>query len=225
MSSLSFNLNKHLFVKDPQQSELGQKIISQSVVMIDQLGFEHFTFKKLALAVGSTEASIYRYFENKHRLLLYLISWYWSWIEYRIDMATSSNQAPDEKIKACIRIIASEKKFDPTFNFIDEAALSRIVIAELDKTYLTKWVDKDNQDGLFGGFKSLCKKMAIMVKDVDKTYPYPQSLVSTLILTAKQQVFFSQHLPSLTSISNDANGNENLYLFLENLIFKTLNQK
>ena len=225
MISIAFKLNKHLFIKDPQQSELGQKIISHSVALIDQLGFEHFTFKKLAAAVGSTEASIYRYFENKHRLLLYLISWYWSWIEYHIDMATSGNQAPDEKIRACIRIISSEKKFDPAFNFVDEAALSRIVIAELDKTYLTKWVDKDNQEGLFGGFKSLCRKITAMVIAVDSTYPYPQSLVSTLLLTAKQQVFFSQHLPSLTSMANNAQCTENLYLFLENLVFKTLNTK
>ena len=225
MASITFALNKHLFLKDPQQSELGQKIISQSVGMIDQLGFEQFTFKKLATTVGSTEASIYRYFENKHRLLLYLISWYWSWIEYRIDMATSGNQTPAEKIRACIHIIASKKEFDPSFNFVDEEALSRIVIAELDKTYLTKWVDKDNQEGLFGGFKSLCKKIVAMVSAVDETYEYPQSLVSTLLLAAKQQVFFSQHLPSLTSIANDANSNENLYLFLENLVFKTLNQK
>lgn len=225
MSSLSFNLNKQLFLKDPQQSELGQKIISHSVGMIDTLGFEHFTFKKLATTVGSTEASVYRYFENKHRLLLYIISWYWSWIEYRIDLVTSGNQTAEEKIRACIRVISSEKKFDPTFNFIDEEALSRIVIAELDKTYLTKWVDKDNQEGLFGGFKSLCRKIAAMVTAVDSTYQYPQSLVSTLLLAAKQQVFFSQHLPSLTSITNDVNSSEKLYLFLESLVFKTLNQK
>jgi AcrR family transcriptional regulator len=83
MATLYFKLNPHLYLRDPQQTELGQKIINASVVLIDTLGFEQFTFKKLAEEIDSTEASIYRYFENKHRLLLYLVGWYWTWLEYQ----------------------------------------------------------------------------------------------------------------------------------------------
>ncbi|MEQ8423427.1 MAG: TetR/AcrR family transcriptional regulator, partial [Cyclobacteriaceae bacterium] len=154
MDSIAFKLNEHLFLKDPQHTELGQNIISKSVQMIDQLGFEQFTFKKLAEEIDSTEASVYRYFENKHRLLLYLVAWYWSWLEFRIVQQTTSLQKPEDKLKASLRVVTDEKKFDPSFAFVDEVALHRIVIAELDKTYLTKGVDKDNQEGLFGGFKS-----------------------------------------------------------------------
>ena len=85
MTVLSIKLNEHLYLSDPQHTKLGQNIISKSVVLIDQLGFEQFTFKKLAKEIDSTEASVYRYFENKHRLLHYLISWYWSWLEYKVD--------------------------------------------------------------------------------------------------------------------------------------------
>jgi hypothetical protein len=60
--------------------------------------------------------------------------------------------------------LCEEKKYDPAFDFIDEVALHRIVVAELDKTYLTKQVDSDNKEGLFGGFKSLCKKIAEWIK-------------------------------------------------------------
>ena len=88
MATLFFKLNDHLYVRDPQHTALGQNIINKGVELIDRLGFEQFTFKKLAEEIGSTEASIYRYFENKHRLLHYLTAWYWSWLEYQIDYET-----------------------------------------------------------------------------------------------------------------------------------------
>lgn len=54
-----------------------------------------------------------------------------------------------------LHVIAEEKKYDPMFQFVNEEALYRIVVAELDKTYLTKWVDDDNDAGLFDGFNTL----------------------------------------------------------------------
>jgi len=222
MPSLLFKLNEHLYLSDPQHTQLGQNIIRASIDMIDRLGFEQFTFKKLAKEINSTEASIYRYFENKHRLLLYLIAWYWSWMEYRIDLVTNGITDPKEKLKASLRVIAEEKKYDPNFEFVNEEALYRIVVAELDKTFLTKGVDNDNKEGLFGGFKSLCKKIAAWVTEVNPDYPYPNSLVSTLLLTAKQQVFFSEHLPSLTDINKKENSQAVLELFLETILFKSI---
>ncbi|MGZ5010791.1 MAG: TetR/AcrR family transcriptional regulator, partial [Methylobacter sp.] len=65
-------MNDKLFLRDPEQSELGKKIILHSIQLIHKNGFEAFTFKKLAEAIGTTEAGIYRYFENKHRLLIYI---------------------------------------------------------------------------------------------------------------------------------------------------------
>ena len=70
MPILTFKLNTNLFLRDPQGTELGKNIISASIRLIDRVGFDEFTFKKLAKAIHSTEASIYRYSENKHRLVL-----------------------------------------------------------------------------------------------------------------------------------------------------------
>lgn len=219
MPVLTFKLNEHLYLRDPQHTELGQRIIQQSIHLIDQLGFEHFTFKKLSDEIESTEASVYRYFENKHRLLHYLTAWYWSWIEYRIDLAMGGVVDAEEKLRACLRVLSEEKKNDPTFEFVDEAALNRIVIAELDKTYLTKWVDADNKDGLFLGFKSLCKKIALIVLEINPKYPFAQSLVSTALLAAKQQQFFADHLPRLSDLEKGKKLHQQLYLFLESLVF------
>jgi AcrR family transcriptional regulator len=225
MATLAFRLNTHLFTRDPQQTELGQNIIRKSVELIDRLGFEQFTFKKLAEEINSTEASIYRYFENKHRLLQYLIGWYWSWLEYRIDLFTNSLSQPREKLKACIKVISEEKKFDSTFDFIDEVALHRILVAELDKTYLTKQVDSDNKDGLFSGFKSLCKKISEWVIAINPDFPFPNALISTILLSAKQQLFFADHLPSLTNIGKETTRYINLEQFLESLLFNTIDRK
>ena len=225
MASLAFKLNEKLFIRDPQHTQLGQNIISKSVDMIDELGFEHFTFKKLAEAIDSTEASVYRYFENKHRLLHYLVAWYWNWLEYRIELATTSLIEPRGKLMAALKVITEETKYDPTIEFVNEVALHRIVVAELDKTYLTKWVDKDNHQGLFGGFKMVSRKISSLIQQINPTYTYANSLASTAVLAANQQLFFLEHLPALSSISKADESvlrHERLRGFIELLVLNAI---
>ncbi len=219
MTLLTFKLNEHLYLRDPQHSVLGQNIISKSIVMIDQLGFEKFTFKKLAEEIKCTEASIYRYFENKHRLLVYLISWYWLWMVYRVDKFTSSINDPKKKLRECLRVIAEEKKYDPAFEFVREEALLRIIVSEFNKAYHSKGVDEDNKDGLFLSFKSLAKKISEMVLAVKPNYRFANSLVSSLLIAATQQLFFAAHLKSLTNLKENKNLYEDLYAFLESVAF------
>ncbi|MBX7095326.1 MAG: TetR/AcrR family transcriptional regulator, partial [Flavobacteriales bacterium] len=80
----TIKLSDSHYLKNPEETELGRNIVGHSILMIEEMGIEQFTFKKLAEKIGSTEASVYRYFENKHQLLLYLISWYWTWLNHRI---------------------------------------------------------------------------------------------------------------------------------------------
>lgn len=223
MAIIQLQLNRNLYVRDPQETELGRKIVKNSIVLIDEIGFEKFTFKKLAANIESTEASIYRYFENKHRLLVYLIAWYWNWLEYVIDYQTNNIQDANEQLRIAIHIATKRKIIDPYFPQINEEALHRIIIAESDKTYLTKQVDEDNKEGLFRGYKSLCKKIADMVKEINPTYKYPHALISTVLQASHQQIFFSQHLPSLTELdfSSDKLNDQNfdfLYLLVINTI-------
>ena len=221
--AIAFKLNEHLYLRDPQDTELGRKIIEKGIALIDKLGFEQFTFKKLAEEIGSTEASLYRYFENKHRLLLYLSGWYWNWTEYRMELLTHPTQKAEEKLRWCLRVLTEEKKNDPAFGFVDEEALYRIVVNELDKTYLTKWVDADNRHGLFASYKSICKKMASLIVEINPDYPFPNTLVSTVMLASVQQIFYSEHLPSLTNLKGDRYGQ--LYAFTEQLVFSAINRK
>ena len=223
MTILTFKLSENLFVRDPQATDLGQNILRSSIKLLDKLGFEEFTFKKLAAAIGSTEASVYRYFENKHKLLIYLIDWYWTWLEYKIDYHINNIEDPVERLKICLRWLTQEKAFDPNIAHVDERALERIVSAEFEKTFLTKQVDADNKEGLFLPYKSLCKKIASVIKEVSPDYAFPHSLASTILLMAKHQLYYAQHLPTLSDIKFDPKmHHKKLYALLENMVFKTI---
>ncbi|PZR39190.1 MAG: TetR family transcriptional regulator [Azospira oryzae] len=223
MTILAFQLSPNLYLKDPHETELGRNIIQQSIALLDELGFEDFTFKKLATEINSTETSIYRYFENKHKLLIYLIDWYWTWLEYRIDHQVSNIKDPSERLKACLLQLTEEKVFDINVAYVDERALERIVSSEFEKTFLTKQVDADNKEGLFMPYKSLCKKIASIIKQVSPGYEYPHSLASTVLLMVKHQLYYAQHLPALSDIKYDPKKHhKRLYRLLENLVFKTI---
>jgi len=221
MATLQLLMNKNLFLRDPQETALGRKIVGESIQLIDELGIEQFTFRKLAHRIESTEASIYRYFENKHRLLIYLIAWYWNWLEYKIDFKTQNITDPDHKLDIAITVVAEKKEQDATFSEIDEVALSRIVVAESDKAYLTKQVDEENSEGLFRGFKTLCKKIAAFVLEINPKYKYPHSLVSTMLQAAHQQQFFAAHLPSLTDLQKGNLNSENIE-FLKDMVSRAI---
>lgn len=225
MTILAFKLSENLFVRDPQDTELGRNIIQKSIKMIDKLGFDDFTFRKLATSINSTEASVYRYFENKHKLLIYLIDWYWTWLEHQIDFHTNNIKDPVERLKICLNTLAEEKSFDSSIAYVDEAALQRIVSAEFEKTFLTKQVDADNKDGLFLPYKSLCNKVASIVLEVNPTFEFPHSLISTVMLTLKHQLYYAEHLPSLTDITYDPKKHhKKLNKFLEAIVFKTISK-
>lgn len=222
LPSIKINLNHKSYLRDPESTALGQKIISKSIVLIDELGFEQFTFKKLAAEIGSTEASVYRYFENKHKLLVYLVSWYWAWLTYTIIFLTNNIQDPLEKLNRALDVVAAANQNDPATVHIDEAVLHRIVISESAKVYLTKEVDTDNKDGFFLEYKRLCKHLAEIVLQANPNYPYPHALVSTILEASHQQVYFAEHLPSLTDIKDKRLSEQATGKFLKHLIFAAI---
>lgn len=223
MAILTFKLNTHLFLRDPQNTTLGQSIITKSVEMIGELGFEQFTFKKLAAEIGSTEASVYRYFENKHRLLLYLIDWYWTWLDYKLDFELNNIQNAEARLKKCLKLLTQNVKADNSIAFANEEMLQQIVTTEFEKTYLTKQVDADNKEGLFLPYKAVCKKIAAIILEINPNYPFPHSLVSTALLALTHQLYYARHLPSLSDIKYDVkNNNKKLYEFLESLLLNSI---
>jgi len=201
----SININSEIYLKDPKSTELGKKILESSILLIDKLGIDNFNFKKLAQRIASTESSIYRYFENKHYLFIYLINWYWEWTATRIEIGTMNMTDPCKKVKSVIKTLTEASFIDIDIPFIDEEVLHRIVVTEGSKAYHHKTVDSDNEYGFFLSYKSLCEKISLIFLEVNPTYKYPKAMASTLIESANNNMFFAKHLPRLTDIdySND----------------------
>ena len=105
---LRFKINEKLFIRNPEGSELGNQIVKKAIDLIYNLGFEQFTFKKLAVEINSTEATIYRYFENKHRLLLYILNWYWCYMEFLLMMKLQNVSDKKEKLTIIIDLLTHE---------------------------------------------------------------------------------------------------------------------
>lgn len=212
-------ISQELYTKNPESSELGKKIVSRSIEMIDELGFEAFTFKKLGKSIGSNESSIYRYFESKHMLLVYLLCWYWSWIEYRLVFATANIQSKEERLCTAIAILTRKVDVDNSFSYINEVILNRIIIAESSKAYHTKDIDSENEKGYYTVYKRVVQRVGNMVTEINPDFEFPHMLISTVIEGAHQQRYFSKHLPSLTDVKE---GKDTIEKFYNDLVFKVL---
>ncbi|MEE9384672.1 MAG: TetR/AcrR family transcriptional regulator [Nannocystaceae bacterium] len=224
---MSFRIHLHLdpqlFVRDPEETELGRRIVDAAIRLMDDSGFERFTFRRLAESISSTEASVYRYFENKHRLLLYLTSWYWSWVDHRIQYQISSSVGtPSQRLHRVVDVLLQSSTYDPTWSHIDESALHRIVVVESNKAYQTRWVDDDNAEGLFAAYKALAANVGDIILEAAPDYQHPRALASTLIEASHQQLFFAQHLPSLTDTNTTDCHRSHVSGFLNDLLRRVL---
>jgi AcrR family transcriptional regulator len=202
--SIRIEIDKRLYVKDPESSDLGRRMVSRGIELIDELGFEQFNFRKLGLSIGSNESSVYRYFENKHKFLLYLISWYWAWTEYKLVFSIQNLSDPVRRIEVAIRILTEEIEEDEAFGHIDEALLKKIVVNEYSKSYVSKEVDRENKEGYFAIYKRLTGRIKDMLSEAAPEYPYPSSLASTLVENSLHQYFLLEHFPQLTDCAPGA---------------------
>lgn len=203
LSNLKISVPDKIYIKDPESSDLGKRIIEHSIKLIDEVGFDSFTFKKLGVKIGSNESSIYRYFESKHKLLLYLTSWYWAWIEYQLVFATHSIEDPNEKFIKAIDIVTRKVKEDSNFTHINEITLNRIIINENSKSYLTKEVDVENKEGYFIIFKRLVTRVKDMILSINPNYKYASSLANTIIEGTLHQYFLESHFKSITDCNDN----------------------
>lgn len=219
LKSLQIKVNEKVYLKDPESSVLGKRIVEYSIVLINDIGFEAFTFKKLGDLIKSPEASVYRYFENKHKLLLYLTSWYWAWMEYQLVISTFSITSAEEKLATIIEIITRSIEADTNFSHIDEVKLNKIVINEYSKSFLTKEVDEDNMEGFFTIYKRLISRIKDAIVAVSLEYPFPASLASSIVEGSLHQHFLKEHFPTITDCNETITPKD----FYKHLVFNLLN--
>jgi len=217
---IQININPKVFLKDPDSSGLGKDIVMHSIELIAEIGFEAFTFKKLSLRIGSPESTVYRYFENKHKLLLYLTSWYWSWMEYRLHFSLTNITSPENRLERAVTLLTELVEEDSSFSHVNEVTLNQIVITESPKSYLTREVDQENKEGIFAGYKQLVARVCNIISEINPDYKYPHMLVSTVIEGAHFQRYFVQHLPRLTDVIE---GENSITEFYREMVFKAIN--
>ena len=219
LSNLKIAVPDKIFIKDPESSDLGRRIIEHSILLIEEIGFDSFTFKKLGAKIGSNESSIYRYFESKHKLLLYLTSWYWAWVEYQLVFATFNMPDKKEQLFKGIEVVTKTIEEDQAFSHINEVVLNRIIINEYSKSYLTKEVDSENKEGYFVVYKRLVNRLSDMIVNVNPNYEFPSSLASTIVEGALHQHFLKEHFSSITNCDTEVTPTK----FFQNLTQNVLN--
>ena len=216
---LNIVISPDLYLKNPESSDLGKKIVSNSIILINELGFESFTFKKLSVEISSTESTIYRYFENKHSLLLYLTCWYWSWVEYNLVFGTLNIKSPEERLKISLDIITKQVTEDNSFFHINEVLLHKIIINESTKVIYTKEVDSENEKGFYTVYKQIINRLSEIILEINPSYIYPHMLMSNTIDGALHQRYFLEHFPSLV---DNKKSSDCITSFYHDLVFNAI---
>jgi AcrR family transcriptional regulator len=214
IGQLQIKVNERVFLKDPNSSELGKRIVGEGINLIYEIGLERFTFRKLAKMLDTTESSIYRYFESKHKLLIYIISWYWCWLEYQLVFSITNINSPVERFKVAIDVISQDIKGEEMLEHINLETLNQIVISESSKAYLTKEVDEANKSGFYAAYKRVVNRISNIVLEINPEFHYANTLASTIVEGIHHQKYFADHLPALTDIQNDS---KKLSLFYVNM--------
>lgn len=221
LKTYKIEVNSNLYLKDPYSSNLGELIVTEGTNLIQELGMENFTFKKLASKIGSTEAAIYRYFENKHKLLLYLNAWYWAWMEHNLVFATANLIDVYERLNVAINLMVNGPIFKKN-DYLDPIKLRSLVVNESLKGYLTKAVDNEHESGIFAQVYKFGDRISQIVKEINPDYQYPKTLVSTVMESSLLQSFNSQHLPGMTECTYDSTSR---YVFFHQLVVNAISNE
>lgn len=200
---LRFELPDKLYLKDPQGSEYGRRLLKDAIELMNELGFESFTFKKLAIKMSSSEVSIYRYFENKHLLLVYLNCWYWEWVTYLIDIQVMNINDSNNQLQKAIHCMIYASVESELSDYINEGQLFQLIMKESTKTYHISGIDKENKDGFFLPYKELVERLAKIIEQINPQFPYARSLGSSLLEMINNQLYYTEHLPRLSSLSKE----------------------
>ncbi len=220
-SKYSFTLSSDLYLKDPLSSNVGKQILSVGARLILDMGLEVFTTKKLAMAASTTEATVYKYFPNKHRLLQYYFQLYWTWLEQQIKVFTAIETDPTERLHKAVRVVAQIPAVAADPGLVSKEDLRLLVTVEGSKAYQHVQVDEDNAKKIFAPYKSVVGLLAEMILAVNPKHHFPYALATTVMEMAHSLEFYKEHLPSLTDFPDDKQ-NQKLTEFLTQILFNSL---
>jgi AcrR family transcriptional regulator len=220
--SLAIHVPPALSLRNPEDTELGRSIVSHSIPLLFELGFDKFTFKKLSGRIGSPEASIYRYFSSKHQLLYYLTSWYWHWLLYLLKARTANVTDPKKRLKVALSVLLDAAKVDYSIPHIDEAKLHKLVVRDSGKAEL----DPATRDALAraanDGYSDFCAELAALIHTYKRGYPHPKTLAVSLIAVAHHLLSVGENFPRMIEVKAKPANQGQLLDFLEKTAFGIL---
>ncbi|MBK7945384.1 MAG: TetR/AcrR family transcriptional regulator [Flavobacteriales bacterium] len=220
---MDVQVRERVYTKDPSSTELGHRIIAEGIRLIDELGFERFTMAKLAHALGTAEASVYRYFANKHRLLVYLVDWYWAWREIKLAFDTANIADKRERLERGLRSVTSPITERGQHEYVDLQALYRIATNESAKAWFTKDVEPGDKDGHFGSFVRLSHRLRDLILEAKPGHAYAHDLAALVLEGTGSLRFFHEQLPAL--FGKQAKGKDSVADMLQHLVFASIDSK
>lgn len=199
---ITIKVNPKTYLRDPAETELGRKIIKHGIDLLSETGFHCFKFKQLAKAMDSTEASVYRYFENKHFLLVYLTSWYWDYLDYLIMINTRNITDPRQRLKIAIKTMVEGSTEASPVEYIDQKKLHKIVVEQSTKVFHNRKVEENDKCGLFKNFTNLNNNIAAIIQACNPEFKYPHSLATNILKLAIDHTYYAEHMCAITEITN-----------------------
>jgi AcrR family transcriptional regulator len=220
LTQLNIQLDESLYLKDPMGTEVGHELVRTGAELIAHDGLESFTMKKLATELGSPESTVYRYFQNKNQLMLYISSWYWSLLEWKIAFATANLSDARQSLDKALQVLSGGTEEVQTA-IVHEQLLNKIVIRESFKSLHICAPNTESCERFFGAYLNLTQRLAELISNVHRAYPMPKALAVTLIETAHYQQFLQHFIPALTEVRVD---NHHLQKLLHHIAFKALDE-
>jgi len=195
---ISVSISDGIYLKNPLDTELGKRIIKAAIEQICDIGYEDFNFKRLAIKADTTEASVYRYFENKYKLLVYLTAWYWGFMHFMVQLDVRNLSDPMSQLKQAISTLVHSRSSILTPEYVDQARLHHVIVENASKVLHTKKVDQLNKEGYYANYKKMVGLIAQTIERIDPEFEFPVALASNLLDQSLNNEYYIEHLPSLT---------------------------
>ena len=196
--NITVNIHESIYLRNPLETTLGKTMIREAIILFEEIGFENLNFKKLAARMNSSEASLYRYFENKYKLLTYLVSWYWDFMHFMLLMDIRNIDDPRKKLDTAINTLVNSLVSAATPDYVNQAKLHAVVVENASKVYHTKDVDKLSKEGYYQNYSKLISTLSSIILEIDNKFVYPNTLATNIIEQSLTTEYYLEHLPTLT---------------------------
>ena len=119
-------------------------------------------------------------------------------------------------------VLSESAKYDPNFEHVDESILAHIVTKTSPISYITEELTKEVKDNILQSFKSLCNRIAAIIRSYSPHYLTPNALATSMIRMTREQIFFSKYFSDLTELHSTPEDTSEIYNFISKSIFSIL---